>query len=212
MKPGGPVVKVRQGRRTLVLGGMRSGKSTWAERALDGITEVTYIATAPSRPGDDDWDRRVLAHRSRRPAHWHTVEMASTQAVLAELISTASARSAVLVDDLGTWLTAVLDQTGGWERPDGARSADPACDDLIDAVGRCSARLLLVSPEVGWGVVPATRAGRVFADAQGQLNQRLAAACDNVVLVVAGLALPLGRPGFDLDTPEPSVHDGSLAP
>jgi adenosylcobinamide kinase/adenosylcobinamide-phosphate guanylyltransferase len=72
----------------------------------------------------------------------------------------------VLVDDVGNWLTSALDAAGAWEVPGG-------------------------SPEVGWGVVPATRAGRVFADAQGGLNHRLAAACDAVTLVVAGLPVRL---------------------
>jgi adenosylcobinamide kinase/adenosylcobinamide-phosphate guanylyltransferase len=192
---------------------MRSGKSAWAERIASSWTErvasswtsevsgepgvsgeVTYIATAPPRPSDTEWKLRVRAHRDRRPTNWHTAEIGENYPALAASIQAAPDDSIVLVDDLGTWLTGVLDQHGGWDRPDGANSADPACDELIDAVASCSARLLLVSPEVGWGVVPATRAGRVFADAQGRLNQRLASVCEQTFLVVAGLALPLSPP------------------
>jgi adenosylcobinamide kinase/adenosylcobinamide-phosphate guanylyltransferase len=87
-----------------------------------------------------------------------------------------------LVDDIGSWLTAAMDHGGAWTG--GSVSAD--VDDLIDAVGSFSSPLALVSPEVGLTVVPPTESGRRFADELGTLNQRLAALCDRVVLVVAG--------------------------
>jgi adenosyl cobinamide kinase/adenosyl cobinamide phosphate guanylyltransferase len=180
---------------TLVLGGIRSGKSAWAEAQVRPTGPVTYVATAPPRPGDGDWDVRIAAHRDRRPPGWSTVETGGDPAALAAVVRAAGSDRALLVDDLGAWLTTALDAADAWADPAGADLVAAACDDLVAAVGACRVRLLLVSPEVGWGVVPATRAGRLFADAHGRLNQRLAAACDDVVLVVAGLALTLKRAG-----------------
>jgi adenosyl cobinamide kinase/adenosyl cobinamide phosphate guanylyltransferase len=181
--------------RTLVLGGTRSGKSAWAEDRARAAAAVTYVATAPPRTGDSDWDDRVAAHRSRRPERWDTVETGADPAVLLSVLRDAPAGRTLLVDDLGGWLTTALDTAGAWDHPAGAKLVDDLCADLVTAVGNCRSALLLVSPEVGWGVVPATRSGRVFTDAQGRLNQQLAAECDTVVLVVAGLPLVLASPG-----------------
>ncbi len=167
--------------RTLVLGGIRSGKSLWAESALPGDAPVRYIATGSSG-GDDGsdpaWLRRVAAHRDRRPAAWSTVETVDVAGQLGR------DGSPTLVDDLGGWLTAVLDRRG-W---DGAPIVSDV-DELVSAVHRCSAELVVVSPEVGLTVVPATESGRRFADELGGLNRRLADCCDQVVLVVAGQPL-----------------------
>jgi len=175
--------------RTLVLGGVRSGKSAWAESLLDGADPVTYVATAPARDGDPDWATRVEAHRRRRPDGWVTVEAGGDPDLLLAALRTST--GAILVDDLGNWLTASLDRAGAWDHPDGARTVDPAIEALVGAVTAFPAPLVLVSPEVGWGVLPATRAGRVFTDAQGGLNQHVATACDRVTLVVAGLPMTL---------------------
>ena len=94
---------------------------------------------------------------------------------------------ATLVDDVGGWLTAAMDRTDAWA----AGSVADAVTDLTEAVAAYPSPLVLVSPEVGLTVVPATEAGRRFADALGELNQHLAAACDRVVLVVAGVAVPI---------------------
>jgi len=181
--------------RTLVLGGVRSGKSSWAEGLLAGAAEVTYAATAPQRPDDAEWATRLAVHRARRPAGWAAVETAGAVVDLPRLVASAPAGSALLVDDVGSWLTLALDSTGAWEHPEGAARVREDADALVAAVAACRARLVLVSPEVGLAVVPATHSGRVFADAQGTLNGRLAAGCDEVVLVVAGLALRLKAPG-----------------
>jgi adenosylcobinamide kinase/adenosylcobinamide-phosphate guanylyltransferase len=95
-----------------------------------------------------------------------------------------------LVDDIGGWLTAVMDRRGAWT----CGSVDDDVDDLLDAVERFDAALALVSPEVGLTVVPATESGRRFADELGTLNQRLAELCDRVVLVVAGQPVTLKEP------------------
>ncbi|OBK15386.1 bifunctional adenosylcobinamide kinase/adenosylcobinamide-phosphate guanylyltransferase [Mycobacterium asiaticum] len=174
--------------RTLVLGGIRSGKSRWAEdtitQALQSDQPVRYLAPGPPGEADPEWLQRISRHRSRRPAHWTTVE---TDDVAAELRRSPDA--AVLVDDLGTWLTSTLDRQG-WQ--DGSVTEPVA--DLASAVSAFGSTLVLVSPEVGLTVVPATAAGRRFADELGNLNQRMAALCERVVLVVAGQALTIKTP------------------
>lgn len=162
--------------RSLVLGGIRSGKSRWAESAMPASGEVCYVATGTGAESDPSWARRVAEHRARRPAVWTTVETTDLPAHLRTRTDIAT-----LVDDLGGWLTAVLDRRG-WDRP-----VTGDVDDLVDAIGTFRAPLALVSPEVGLTVVPATESGRRFADELGTLNQRLARHCDRVVLVVAGL-------------------------
>ncbi|MGE2727632.1 bifunctional adenosylcobinamide kinase/adenosylcobinamide-phosphate guanylyltransferase [Mycolicibacterium pulveris] len=166
--------------RILVLGGIRSGKSQWAEsaiaQAVSGTQPVCYLATGPVPAGDAEWQARVAAHRDRRPRSWSTVE---TTEVARQLRADATA---TLVDDIGSWLTTAMDRAGAWT--DGSVAAD--VEELLDAVSAFASPLALVSPEVGLTVVPATAAGRRFADELGLLNQRLAAVCDRVVLVVAG--------------------------
>ncbi|WP_099041016.1 bifunctional adenosylcobinamide kinase/adenosylcobinamide-phosphate guanylyltransferase [Mycobacterium neglectum] len=169
--------------RILVLGGIRSGKSQWAESEIAQITEsrdtaaVRYLATGPVATTDAEWSARVQTHRRRRPSSWSTVETADIAMQLRSDDATAT-----VVDDIGGWLTAAMDRTHAWIG--GSVSAD--VDDLVDAVGSFGSALAVVSPEVGLTVVPATEAGRRFADELGTLNQRLAAVCDRVVLVVAG--------------------------
>jgi adenosylcobinamide kinase/adenosylcobinamide-phosphate guanylyltransferase len=174
--------------RVLVLGGIRSGKSQWAETAITGAAGVTepvrYVATGPRPAADTAWSARVGAHRSRRPQHWTTVE---TDDVAAQLRSDTTP---TLVDDIGGWLTAVMDRRDAWT----CGSVDDDVDDLLNAVETFDAALALVSPEVGLAVVPATESGRRFADELGTLNQRLAELCERVVLVVAGQPMMLKEP------------------
>jgi len=178
--------------RTLVLGGIRSGKSQWAEKAIAETAgagqAVRYMATGATPDGDADWSARICAHRARRPSHWSTVETADVPTQL-------RSESAIptLVDDIGGWLTAVMDRRGAWGTGSlGSVAAD--VDDLIDAVSAFPSPLALVSPEVGLTVVPPTTSGRRFADELGSLNQRLAELCDRVVLVVAGQPLTVKEP------------------
>ncbi|MDD7925499.1 bifunctional adenosylcobinamide kinase/adenosylcobinamide-phosphate guanylyltransferase [Actinomycetospora chibensis] len=171
--------------RTLVLGGTRSGKSAYAEGMLDADAPVLYVATARGvDPGlDPEWADRVAVHRARRPASWRTVEDADLPAVL-----DGHPGDPVLVDDLATWVTGLLDDAG-WERD--APSVDAARTSLTAAVDRFGGTLVLVSAEVGLGVVPSTSAGRRFRDELGAVNQALAAVCDEVWLLVAGVPLRL---------------------
>lgn len=172
-----------------MLGGARSGKSGHAEGlfaggVFAGESAVRYLATGRRHPDDADWDARIERHRLRRPAHWATVEGQPLPAALA-----ADRHTPTLVDDLGTWLAGVFDDTGCWDG-DPAPVLDHTAR-LVAAVAAYRGPLALVSPEVGMGIVPATRAGRVFRDQIGALNARVAEVCDRVVLVVAGLPLTL---------------------
>ena len=178
--------------RTLALGGIRSGKSQWAEAAIAEVLTpdqpVRYLATGSSAGNDGKdtaWSRRVHEHRRRRPAHWSTHE---TVDLTTELRRCADAPT--MVDDIGGWLTAAMDRRDGWQG--GSVTGD--VDELVDAVAGFRGPLMLVSPEVGLTVVPATDAGRRFADELGSLNQRLARRCERVVLVVAGQPVPI-KPG-----------------
>ena len=176
--------------RTLVLGGIRSGKSRWAEEAIAKSLApgqpVCYLASGLAGQADAEWTHRVAQHRDRRPAHWSTVE---TDDITTQLRQ--SPHTPTLVDDLGAWLTSTLDRHEAWEN--GSVAAPIA--DMIAAVSAFGSTLVLVSPEVGLTVVPATASGRRFADELGSLNQRIAALCDQVVLVVAGQAVPIKPSG-----------------
>ena len=172
--------------RVLVTGGVRSGKSRHAEQLLADEAEVTYVATgAPS--GDADWEARLESHRARRPASWATLESVDLAAAVGQ------ARGAVLVDCLGTWLARLIDEADLWEAPVGAVEdhVGRAVDALVTAVAEASRPVVLVTNEVGLGVVPEHRSGRVFRDLLGTVNQRLGATCDEVHLVVAGRVLRL---------------------
>ncbi|BBY15367.1 bifunctional adenosylcobinamide kinase/adenosylcobinamide-phosphate guanylyltransferase [Mycolicibacterium litorale] len=171
--------------RTLVLGGIRSGKSQWAEAEIAAAGAVRYVATGAPPGGDDEWSRRVAAHRARRPGDWVTAETTDVPGALRS-----GPALPTLVDDIGGWLTAEMDRCGAWT----GGSVSGSVDDLVAAVDAFTAPLALVSPEVGLTVVPGTAAGRRFADELGVLNQRLAATCERVVLIVAGQPISVKEP------------------
>lgn len=159
---------------TLVLGGARSGKSQVAERLAARLpAPITYLATAVV--ADDDHAARVAAHRARRDPAWTTVDTGA--ALVAAL---AAVTGSVLVDSLGTWVAAhakfAVDVPG-----------------LVAALTDRDGDTVVVSEEVGLGVHPSSQAGRHFRDALGPVNAAVAACCDEVLLVVAGRVLPLGR-------------------
>ncbi len=164
--------------RALVLGGTRSGKSAVAETlAAEHGAPVTYVATAVVDPTDADHVARVEAHRRRRPAGWTTVELGAAAGDLPTLSDVLDGTDGVvLVDSLGTWLTAHDDL-----------AADVA--GLAAAVARRRDPTILVSEEVGLAVHPPSELGRRYVDALGTLNAEVAAAVDRVLLVVAGRVL-----------------------
>jgi adenosylcobinamide kinase / adenosylcobinamide-phosphate guanylyltransferase len=177
--------RVVTGRRTLVLGGTRSGKSRYAEDLLPADAPVRYVATARRRDDDAEWSARIDAHRARRPEGWTTVEDPD----LPRLVRAGG--GPLLVDDMATWLTGLLDDSGAWESAQVPPAVGAQVAELVDAVAACPGRIVLVSAEVGLGVVPPTRAGRLFRDELGAANAALAAVCDEVLLLVAGLPLRL---------------------
>lgn len=168
--------------KVLALGGARSGKSAWAESLLSG--PVHYIATA--RTSDPDFDARVREHRERRPRSWVTVDDIDATVALRELGAEAPP---VLLDDVGTWLTALFDRESLWDSPRGSAAAH--IHEFVGAVRTYAGPLVIVSPEVGMGVIPEHRSGRLFRDEIGALNAALAQECDHVALVVAGLPVPV---------------------
>ncbi len=168
----------------LVIGGARSGKSSFAEQqALESGLAVTYIATCEAR--DAEMSERIAHHRQRRPAEWRTVEepLALADALRREV----AADICVMVDCLTLWLTNVL--LG--ESP----KREEEVDKLLNILPTLPGRILLVSNEVGWGIVPENALARRFRDEQGRLNQRIAAIATDVTLVAAGLPLSLKSSG-----------------
>ncbi|MGW5334915.1 bifunctional adenosylcobinamide kinase/adenosylcobinamide-phosphate guanylyltransferase [Streptomyces bauhiniae] len=176
-------------RRTLVLGGARSGKSVEAERRLESFPDVVYAATGGTRAGDREWADRVAAHRERRPGSWRTAETTDLVPLLAE------DGPPLLIDCLSLWLTDVMDAVGAWDDAQWADGGEKALRDrvheLTRAVRGTPRTVVAVSNEVGSGIVPATPSGRRYRDELGRLNTAFAAECEQVVLVVAGQALVL---------------------
>lgn len=187
-------------RRHLILGGARSGKSSYAETLAAWHGQVSYIATAAPQPDDPEWAERLRLHRDRRPAHWRTYETADLPKALEQI----APDEVALIDCIGMWLTAQLDAAGAWtDDPDDRLTPSRArqqilerTEDLVGALNACQGSVILVSNEVGMDVVPATASGRLFRDLLGTVNARLASACEEVTLMVAGRPLPLpsGRP------------------
>jgi adenosylcobinamide kinase/adenosylcobinamide-phosphate guanylyltransferase len=166
-------------RLTLVLGGARSGKSRHAEQLVTNFAPPwIYVATAEAR--DEEMRARIDAHRQRRSEEWQTLEAPlELAAILARVGGTSRP---VLVDCLTLWLSNAL--LAG-------RNVESECERLTRALRGAKGPVVVVSNEVGLGIVPDTPLGRVFRDAQGLLNQRVAAAADHVVLMTAGLPLTL---------------------
>jgi adenosylcobinamide kinase/adenosylcobinamide-phosphate guanylyltransferase len=176
-------------RRILVTGGIRSGKSQYAEGLLATAPAVTYLAPGPRADSgvDAEWAGRIAVHQARRPAHWTTVETND----LAGAVRAAS--QPVLIDSLGSWLTSALDRLEAWNAPAEAWTGvfDDQLGDLADAWRSCRQLAVAVTNEVGWGLVSEHRSGRVFTDLLGTVNQTMARASDEVIMMVAGRPLRL---------------------
>ncbi|MDF2811605.1 MAG: bifunctional adenosylcobinamide kinase/adenosylcobinamide-phosphate guanylyltransferase [Microvirga sp.] len=174
-------------RSALILGGARSGKSRIAQATAEAAAEQrVFIATAQAF--DDEMRDRIARHRADRDDQWRTRE--ASLALVEAIGDEAGPDKAVLVDCLTLWLSNLL--LAG-------RDADRETDRLVDAIVSAPGPLVLVSNEVGHGIVPSTALGRIFRDAQGRLNQRVAQASDAVVLVTAGCPTFLKpAPAFEL--------------
>ncbi|MFC8080762.1 bifunctional adenosylcobinamide kinase/adenosylcobinamide-phosphate guanylyltransferase [Streptomyces sp. NPDC057307] len=176
-------------RRTLVTGGARSGKSLEAERRLAAFPGVLYVATGGARDGDPEWRARVTAHRDRRPGSWRTAETCDLVPLLT------GEGPPVLVDCLSLWLTDAMDRVDAWDDAawdgGGEEALRERTEQLVGAVRATRRTAVLVTNEVGSGVVPATASGRRFRDELGRLNAAVGAECEHLLLVVAGQALTL---------------------
>ncbi|MEO6352314.1 MAG: bifunctional adenosylcobinamide kinase/adenosylcobinamide-phosphate guanylyltransferase [Burkholderiaceae bacterium] len=178
--------------RTLILGGARSGKSAYAERlAIASGHEVVYIATA--RADDGEMVLRIAHHRQQRPAVWTTVE--EPLALGDTLLQWSTPGRLVLVDCLTLWLSNLL-FAEAQDFPEVGRITPPACFAVqrarfLQALDAVPGDVVLVSNEVGMGVVPMNAVSRWFADEAGRLNQAVAARCERAVLIAAGLPLVL---------------------
>jgi adenosylcobinamide kinase / adenosylcobinamide-phosphate guanylyltransferase len=168
---------------TLVLGGVRSGKSRYAQQLAQRVNRVTFIATAERRD-DEEMRRKIELHRAERPSHWATIE---EPVDLAGAIESAAGDCDLLLIDCLTLFAANILEADGEDAARLKSRIDAFCSVLMTAP--CS--IVLVSNEVGSGVVPAYQLGRRFRDLVGEINQRVAAIADNVLLMVAGLPLAL---------------------
>jgi adenosylcobinamide kinase/adenosylcobinamide-phosphate guanylyltransferase len=169
----------------LVLGGARSGKSTFAEKlAATSELAVTYIATA--QVYDDEFATRIAHHQARRPADWQVIEAPFNLASVLETHATGN--SCVIVDCLTLWLAqcicpdCALPETVSWENERAA---------LVKALPNLKGDVILVSNEVGMGIVPLGEINRQFQDEQGRLNQSIATLADKVSFITAGLPIQL---------------------
>ncbi|MGE0116294.1 MAG: bifunctional adenosylcobinamide kinase/adenosylcobinamide-phosphate guanylyltransferase [Steroidobacteraceae bacterium] len=175
--------------RELIVGGARSGKSSLAlQRALMSDKEVVYVATAHA--GDAEMQARIEQHRSERPVQWQTVEC---QQRLADcLLSLDGSRRCIIVDCLTLWLSNVLFSEIAAQLQEQAWQQQR--DALLHCLPRLQGDIVLVSNEVGLGIVPDNALARHFRDEQGWLNQVVARCCERVTLVAAGLPLTLKCP------------------
>jgi len=166
---------------TLILGGARSGKSHRAETIATSLSEnPIYVATAPLIDNDHEWLARIERHREERGAHWQVIE---EELALTNLLQKhATSGSSVLIDCLTLWLSN-LSFAG--------KDIEYEVAQLCEMLPMLSGHVIMVANEVGMGLVPENPEGRTFRDAQGRLNQRLAALADRVEFVAAGLPICL---------------------
>ena len=180
-------------RRILVTGGARSGKSHRAEALLADAPQVRYLATGGSRPDDPEWAARVATHQARRPATWVTVETLD----LVKELSMDDSRP-ILIDCLSLWLAGTMDRHDIWEtaadsadRQHALAAIEVDIAALVESVRHVRCDTIMVTNEVGSGVVPDHESGRLFRDLLGRLNAHVATSCDQVELVVAGRVITL---------------------
>jgi len=166
-------------RSLLVLGGARSGKSAYAQSLAESYgSERLYLATAAA--GDEEMAARIARHQADRGQGWTTLE--EPLHIAAALLAHAQPSRVVVVDCLTLWLSNLM--LAG-------RDPGPPVTALADAIGELAGPVVLVSNEVGMGLVPDNKLGRDFRDWQGRVNHEIGAACDAVIFVAAGLPLQL---------------------
>ena len=175
-------------RLMFILGGARSGKSQYAlQLAAESGKSVLFVATAEA--GDEEMRDRITAHRLSRPQAWETLE---APLLVGKAILESNPSGLVLVDCLTLLASNVLGLfSEPYERQEYEAALDEEIEGLLEAYRRTEAEWLVISNEVGLGVVPATPAGRLYRDALGKANQRVAQEADEVVLMAAGIAMKI---------------------
>ena len=168
----------------LIVGGARSGKSRFAVECLSPDARIVFVATAEAR--DESMAKRIARHRAERPVRWPTIEEPFD--LVATLRSLDGTCDGILVDCLTLWVSNLL------LRGDRDDAILEQAEALTALLGRRRSSITLVSNEVGEGVHPETAMGLRFRDLLGSVNQRVAAACDTVVLMVAGIPLTVKTP------------------
>lgn len=190
---------------TLILGGVRSGKSAWAEQQAAARNQpVLYLATGQA--GDGEMAERIRRHKDRRPADWQTIEepLRPAVALSAALSTAAGPPPVVLLDALDVWIANIILEQ---ESADFAAVEALVLAELARLLAVCrqqTAAAILVSSEVGLSPVPPNALGRRFQDLSGAVNQQAAAAADSVYLVMAGLPVPIKPAGY-VANPPPGV-------
>jgi adenosylcobinamide kinase/adenosylcobinamide-phosphate guanylyltransferase len=167
---------------TLVLGGAQSGKSYYAQQLASHFERVTFIATA--RPTDAEMRKKIARHRRARPVSWKTIE---APVDLDKAIRSQSLNADVLLIDC---LTVYVDNVAGTEKKRKSH-VKGSVEEICDAIRACRASVIVVSNEVGSGIVPEYRSGRIYRDFLGQMNQKIAQIADRVVLMIAGLPVTI---------------------
>ncbi|HEY8459587.1 MAG TPA: bifunctional adenosylcobinamide kinase/adenosylcobinamide-phosphate guanylyltransferase [Blastocatellia bacterium] len=175
---------------TLVLGGARSGKSRYAQSLCASSYQVIYIATAQASDGEDDHEmrERIARHRADRPANWQTIEEPFD---LSRAVREAPAGATLLIDCATIWISNLMWKFREEPASERNRLIFAEVDNLIDAARLRAGDVIIVSNEVGGGLVPEHPVARAFRDLQGFANQRLAQAAENVIFIIAGLPLRL---------------------
>jgi adenosylcobinamide kinase / adenosylcobinamide-phosphate guanylyltransferase len=179
--------------RELIIGGARSGKSSLAEaRARASGLHVVYVATAQALDGE--MRRRIAVHRERRPEDWGLLE--SPLNLATTLRENAAPGVCLLVDCLTLWLSNLIFAGAAAGQAEAGEAVNcplfsGEVGGLLETLPQLPGRIIMVSNEVGWGIVPMAAVSRLFADEQGRLNQQVAAVCEKVTLVAAGQPLEL---------------------
>ncbi|MGH7715356.1 MAG: bifunctional adenosylcobinamide kinase/adenosylcobinamide-phosphate guanylyltransferase [Vulcanimicrobiaceae bacterium] len=181
---------------TFITGPVRSGKSALAQRLAERSgRHVLFCATATIDADDEEWNARIERHRAERPKNWTVIETAVPQSAgLLAALAAAAENDTVVVDSLGTWIADMmgLHPLGTSVVEWNARIEGYAMQ-LDGVLEKCAADVVVVSEEVGWGVVPVHVSGRVFRDVIGRANRRLCARADRAYLLISGVALDLKK-------------------
>ena len=170
--------------KQLILGGIRSGKSRYAEKAAKATGKpVTYIATAQNN--DPEMQRRIATHQLRRPSDWQLIEEPIT--LSNALNQSASKEACILVDCLALWLNNLYYFQPEKSEIDTAAIIGQLCNEVVESISEFPGDIVLVTNEIGLGIIPDNKLAREYGDRLGELNQAVASICDRVVFCIAGI-------------------------